>query len=84
MIVSDTSIVPPIIFSLLTSSREIVIGPVSVDSVLISTMIGKLKDPHQDSAAYKQLVFTATFFTGIFQVAFGIFRSFFSHHQLIF
>ncbi|KAI9117014.1 hypothetical protein K1719_012013 [Acacia pycnantha] len=83
-----TSIVPPVIFSVLTSSREIVIGPVSVDSVLLSTMIGKLKDPHQDSDAYKQLVFTATFFTGIFQVSFGLFRlgflvDYFSHAAIV-
>ncbi|XP_054806310.1 early nodulin-70-like [Prosopis cineraria] len=83
-----TSIIPPIIFSLLTSSREIVIGPVSVDSVLLSTMIRKLKDPHQDSAAYTRLVFTATFFTGIFQVSFGLFRlgflvDYFSHATIV-
>ncbi|XP_028755091.1 early nodulin-70-like [Neltuma alba] len=83
-----TSIVPPMLFSVLTSSREIVIGPVSVDSVLLSTMIGKLKDPRHDSAAYTKLVFTATFFTGIFQVSFGLFRlgflvDYFSHAAIV-
>ncbi|KAJ1382762.1 sulfate anion transporter, conserved site [Sesbania bispinosa] len=69
-----TGIVPPLIYALLASSREIVIGPATVDSLLISSMIGKLKDPIHDPISYTQLVFTATFFTGIFQVAFGLFR----------
>lgn len=79
---SDTSIVPPLIFALLTSSREIVIGPVAVDSLLLSSMIEKLKDPNQNFHDYTQLVFTATLFTGIFQVFFGLFRSPFYDHGL--
>ncbi|KAL5075753.1 hypothetical protein RYX36_014737 [Vicia faba] len=70
----DTSIVPPLIYALLASSREIVIGPVTVDSLLLSSMIQTLKDPINDSIAYTQLVLTATFFTGVFQVAFGFLR----------
>lgn len=73
-IYSDTSIVPPIIYAFLASSREIVIGPVTVDSLLLSSMIQTLKDPVNDSTAYTQLVLTATFFTGVFQVAFGFLR----------
>ncbi|KAI5406003.1 early nodulin-70 [Lathyrus oleraceus] len=69
-----TSIVPPIIYAFLASSREIVIGPVTVDSLLLSSMIQTLKDPVNDSTAYTQLVLTATFFTGVFQVAFGFLR----------
>lgn len=75
MICSDSSIVPPLIYSLLASSREIVIGSVAVDSLLISSMIRKLKDPVLDSTAYTQLVLTATFLVGVFQVVFGLFRS---------
>lgn len=73
-IYSDTSVVPPIVYALLASSREIVIGPVTVDSLLLSSMIQTLKDPVNDSVAYTQLVLTATFFTGVFQVAFGFLR----------
>ncbi|XP_014490755.2 early nodulin-70 isoform X1 [Vigna radiata var. radiata] len=66
-----TGIVPPLIYALLASSRETVIGPGSVDSLLLSSMIQTLKVPIDD---YTQLVFTVTFFAGIFQVAFGLFR----------
>ncbi|CAJ1856417.1 unnamed protein product [Sphenostylis stenocarpa] len=69
-----TGIVPPLIYALLASSREIVIGPGSVDSLLLSSMIQTLKFPIHDSITYTQLVFTVTFFAGIFQVAFGLFR----------
>ncbi|XP_012571858.1 early nodulin-70-like [Cicer arietinum] len=69
-----TSIVPPLVYALISSSREIVIGPATVDSLLLSSMIQTLKDPIHDSIAYTQLVLTATFFTGVFQVAFGFFR----------
>ncbi|RZB73133.1 Early nodulin-70 [Glycine soja] len=74
MIWSDTGIVPPLIYAMLASSREIVIGPGSVDSLLLSSMIQTLKVPIHDSITYNQLVFTVTFFAGIFQVAFGLFR----------
>ncbi|KAB2617393.1 sulfate transporter 2.1-like [Pyrus ussuriensis x Pyrus communis] len=36
----------------------------------------KLQDPGGDPIAYTKLVLTATFFTGIFQAAFGLFRVF--------
>ncbi|KAH1226737.1 Early nodulin-70 [Glycine max] len=70
----NTGIVPPLIYAMLASSREIVIGPGSVDSLLLSSMIQTLKVPIHDSITYNQLVFTVTFFAGIFQVAFGLFR----------
>ncbi|XP_061336560.1 early nodulin-70-like, partial [Gastrolobium bilobum] len=83
-----TGIVPPLIYALLARSREIVIGPVAVDSLLLSSMIQTLKDPIHDSIAYTQLILTATFFAGIFQVAFGLFRlgflvDYFSHATIV-
>lgn len=55
------------------------IGPVAVDSLLVSSMIQKLIDPRVNLSAYKKLIFTATFFAGIFQAAFGLFRWTFLH-----
>ncbi|CAL0320360.1 unnamed protein product [Lupinus luteus] len=69
-----SSIIPPLIYAMLASSREIVIGPIAVDSMLLSSMIRTLKDPVHDSAGYTQLVLTATFLVGVFQLAFGLFR----------
>lgn len=70
----DTSAVPPLIYAVMGTSREIAIGPVAVMSLLLSSMIQKLEDPVANSIAYRNLVLTATFFTGAFQAAFGLFR----------
>ncbi|KAF7839981.1 sulfate transporter 2.1 [Senna tora] len=69
-----TSVVPPLIYAVMGSSREIAIGPVAVVSLLISSMVQKLIDPASDPLAYTKLVLTTTLFAGIFQAAFGICR----------
>lgn len=71
---SDTSVVPPLIYALMGSSREIAIGPVAVVSLLLSSMIQKIEDPIANPIAYRKLVFTVTFFAGAFQAVFGLFR----------
>ncbi|KAA8530891.1 hypothetical protein F0562_005650 [Nyssa sinensis] len=70
----DTSVLPPLIYALMGSSREIAIGPVAVVSLLLSSMIQKLEDPVANPIAYRRLVFTVTFFAGVFQAAFGMLR----------
>ncbi|KAK0576034.1 hypothetical protein LWI29_010888 [Acer saccharum] len=69
-----TSFVPPLIYALMGSSRELAIGPVAVVSMLLSSLIQKVEDPVADPIAYRKLVFTVTFFAGIFQFVFGMFR----------
>lgn len=66
--------VPPLIYALMGSSREIAIGPVAVVSLLLASMIQDIEDPGTNPVAYRKLVFTVTFFAGIFQAAFGLFR----------
>ncbi|KAK6115442.1 hypothetical protein DH2020_007711 [Rehmannia glutinosa] len=83
-----TSVVPPLIYALMGSSREIAIGPVAVVSLLLSAMISKLVDPSVDPSAYRRIVFTVTFFTGTFQALFGLFRlgfliDFLSHAAIV-
>ncbi|KAJ3673766.1 hypothetical protein LUZ60_005758 [Juncus effusus] len=69
-----TSVVPPLIYAVMGTSKELAIGPVAVVSLLLSSMIQKVVDPTVDPATYQKLVFTVTFLTGIFQVSFGLFR----------
>ncbi|TYI82792.1 hypothetical protein E1A91_D05G246100v1, partial [Gossypium mustelinum] len=69
-----TSVVPPLIYAVMGSSREIAIGPVAVVSMLLSSMIPGLVDPAIDPIGYTSLVFTVTFFAGTFQAIFGLFR----------
>ncbi|GFZ10022.1 slufate transporter 2;1 [Actinidia rufa] len=83
-----TSVVPPLIYALMGSSREIAIGPVAVVSLLLSSMITKLEDPITDPVAYRKLVFTVTFFAGAFQAVFGLLRlgflvDFLSHAAIV-
>lgn len=70
----DTSVVPPLIYALMGSSRELAIGPVAVVSLLMSSMVPNIQDPVADPIAYRNLVFTVTFFAGTFQAVFGMFR----------
>ncbi|KAG4954697.1 hypothetical protein AAZX31_14G158000 [Glycine max] len=83
-----TSVVPPLIYAMMGSSREIAIGPVAVVSMLLASLVPKVEDPVTNPNAYRNLVFTVTFFTGIFQTAFGVFRlgflvDFLSHAALV-
>ncbi|XP_021274000.1 sulfate transporter 2.1 [Herrania umbratica] len=83
-----TSVVPPLIYAVMGTSREIAIGPVAVISLLLSSMVQKLQDPVANPIAYQKLVLTATFFAGTFQAAFGLFRSgflvdFLSHAAIV-
>ncbi|KAA8522507.1 hypothetical protein F0562_013132 [Nyssa sinensis] len=83
-----TSVVPPLIYAFMGSSREIAIGPVAVVSLLLSSMIQKIEDPIADPIAYRNLVFTVTFFAGTFQAVFGLLRlgflvDFLSHAAIV-
>ncbi|KAM1426995.1 hypothetical protein ACFX11_019368 [Malus domestica] len=82
------NVVPPLIYAVMGTSREIAIGPVAVVSLLLPSMIQKLQDPGGDPIAYIKLVLTATFFTGVFQAAFGLIRlgflvDFLSHAAIV-
>ncbi|KAG9451609.1 hypothetical protein H6P81_011574 [Aristolochia fimbriata] len=83
-----TSIVPPLVYAVMGSSGEIAIGPVAVVSLLLSSMVQKLVDPSVDPVAYRRIVFTVTFFAGVFQTTFGLFRlgflvDFLSHAAIV-
>ncbi|PON72556.1 Low affinity sulfate transporter [Trema orientale] len=83
-----TSVVPPLIYAVMGTSRDIAIGPVAVVSLLLPSMIQKLVDPGTDPITYRNLVLTTTFFSGIFQAAFGFFRlgflvDFLSHAAIV-
>ncbi|XP_020595950.1 low affinity sulfate transporter 3-like [Phalaenopsis equestris] len=69
-----TNLVPPLIYAVMGSSREIAVGPVAVISLLLSSMVQKIVDPSSDPTGYRKTVFTVTFFTGIFQASFGFLR----------
>ncbi|XP_010261543.1 PREDICTED: sulfate transporter 1.2-like [Nelumbo nucifera] len=83
-----TSFVPPLIYAVLGSSRDIAIGPAAVVSLILGTMLQDEIDPVKNAADYRRLAFTATFFAGITQAALGLFRlgfliDFLSHAAIV-
>ncbi|KAM0923225.1 hypothetical protein ACQ4PT_005670 [Festuca glaucescens] len=83
-----SSFVPPLIYALMGSSRDIAIGPVAVVSLLLGTLLQEEIDPVKNPYEYTSLAFTATFFAGLTQFALGFFRlgfiiEFLSHAAIV-
>ncbi|TVU48079.1 hypothetical protein EJB05_07702 [Eragrostis curvula] len=83
-----SSFVPPLIYALMGSSRDIAIGPVAVVSLLLGTQLLAEYDPVKHPEEYRRLAFTATFFAGVTEAALGFFRlgfiiEFLSHAAII-
>ncbi|KAL3626317.1 Sulfate transporter 3.1 [Castilleja foliolosa] len=83
-----SSFVPPLIYAMLGSSRDMAVGTVAVPSLLIASMLGKKVNPHQNAKLYVELVFAATFFSGVFQASLGLLRlgfivDFLSHATIV-
>lgn len=80
---ADTSFVPPLVYAVFGTSRNIAIGPVAVVALLLGEMLKKELSPTADAAQYLRLAFTATFFAGVVQAALGILRyvQLFSFHM---
>ncbi|QHN75760.1 putative sulfate transporter 3 [Arachis hypogaea] len=69
-----SSFVPPLIYSLLGSSKHLGVGPVSIASLVMGSMLSETVSYTQDPILYLKLAFTATFFAGVFQSSLGILR----------
>ncbi|CAN6208783.1 unnamed protein product [Urochloa humidicola] len=69
-----SSFVPPLIYSLLGSSRDLAVGPVSIASLVMGSMLREAVSPDDQPILYLQLAFTATFFAGVFQASLGFLR----------
>ncbi|TVU45887.1 hypothetical protein EJB05_05395, partial [Eragrostis curvula] len=69
-----SSFVPPLIYPLMGTSKDIAMGPVAVVSLLLGTLLQKEIDPKKNPMDYTRLAFTATFFAGVTQAALGFFR----------
>lgn len=69
-----SSFVPPLIYSLLGSSRHLAVGPVSIASLVMGSMLSEAVSPTEDPILYLRLAFTATFFAGLFQASLGLLR----------
>lgn len=71
---ADSSFVPPLIYAMMGSSRDLAVGTVAVGSLLLGSMLSGVVNPNVDSKLFLHLAFTATFFAGILQASLGLFR----------
>ncbi|KAF2937781.1 sulfate transporter 1.2 isoform X1 [Oryza sativa Japonica Group] len=83
-----SSFVPPLIYALMGTSRELAMGPVAVISLLLGTLLQEEIDSKKNPLDYRRLAFTATFFAGVTQAALGFCRlgfiiAFLSHAAII-
>ncbi|WOK95633.1 hypothetical protein Cni_G04340 [Canna indica] len=69
-----SSFVPPLVYAMMGSSRDLAVGTVAVASLLIGSMLSNEVSPTEQPALYLHLAFTATFFAGLFQAALGLLR----------
>nr|GMD66040.1 probable sulfate transporter 3.3 [Ipomoea batatas] len=69
-----SSFVPPLVYAVLGSSRDLAVGPVSIASLILGSMLRQEVSPSDDPNLFLQLAFSSTFFAGLFQASLGIFR----------
>lgn len=72
---ADSSFVPPLVYAVLGSSRDLAVGPVSIASLVMGSMLRQQVNPVTDHVLFLQLAFTSTFFAGLFQASLGFLRS---------
>lgn len=71
---ADSSFVPPLVYAMMGSSKDLAVGTVAVGSLLMASMLGKAVSAHENPKLYLHLAFTATFFAGVLEATLGIFR----------
>ncbi|CAK9157577.1 unnamed protein product [Ilex paraguariensis] len=69
-----SSFVPPLVYAVLGSSRDLAVGPVSIASLILGSMLRQEVSPAKDPLLFLQLAFSSTFFAGLFQASLGILR----------
>ncbi|KAJ9188093.1 hypothetical protein P3X46_003486 [Hevea brasiliensis] len=83
-----SSFVPPLVYAMMGSSRDLAVGTVAVASLLTASMLGNEVNANENPKLYLHLAFTATFFAGVFQASLGLLRlgfivDFLSHATIV-
>ncbi|CAN1138246.1 Probable sulfate transporter 3.3 [Linum perenne] len=69
-----SSFVPPLVYAVLGSSRDLAVGPVSIASLILGSMLSQQVSPSKDPILFLQLAFSSTFFAGLIQASLGFLR----------
>lgn len=83
-----SSFVPPLVYAIMGSSKDLAVGTVAVASLLIASFLGQEVNYNENPKLYLHLAFTATFFAGVFQASLGLLRlgfivDFLSHAAIV-
>ncbi|KAE8675089.1 Sulfate transporter 3.1 [Hibiscus syriacus] len=83
-----SSFIPPLIYAMMGSSRDLAVGTVAVASLLMGSMLGDEVNAAENPTLYLHLAFTATFFAGLLQASLGLLRlgfivDFLSHATIV-
>lgn len=70
----DSSFAPPLIYAVFGSSKDLAVGTVAAASLLAASIVSAKVSVSDDPTLYLHLFYTATFFTGVFQLVLGFFR----------
>ncbi|RYR14247.1 hypothetical protein Ahy_B04g070824 isoform D [Arachis hypogaea] len=69
-----SSFVPPLVYAVLGSSKDLAIGPAAITSLVLRSMLTQGVSATSQPQLFLQLAFTSTLFAGVFQAALGILR----------
>lgn len=69
-----SSFVPPLVYAVLGSSRDLAVGPVSIASLIMGSMLRQEVSPAEEPGLYLEVALTATFFAGVVQASLGFLR----------
>ncbi|XP_024519239.1 probable sulfate transporter 3.3 [Selaginella moellendorffii] len=70
-----TCVVPPVIYALFGSSKDVAMGPEAVFALLLGSLVRSELGAHNESVEdHLRLAFMAVFFAGLFQAMLGFFR----------
>ncbi|XP_002968282.2 sulfate transporter 1.1 isoform X1 [Selaginella moellendorffii] len=83
-----STFLPPLLYAIMGSSRDLAIGPSAILSLVLGTMLRQEADPVKEPELHLRLALTATFFTGVIQAGLGVFRlgfliDFLSHATIV-
>ncbi|PON54457.1 Sulfate transporter [Parasponia andersonii] len=86
--IAHSSFIPPLVYAMMGSSRDLAVGTVAVGSLLTASMLGQEVNFNENPSLYLHLAFTATFFAGVFQASLGFLRlgfivDFLSHATIV-
>lgn len=83
-----SSFVPPLVYAMMGTSKDVAVGTIAVGSLLTGTMLSSAVNPNENPKLFLHLAFTATLIAGIFEATLGLLRlgfivDFLSHATIV-